>query len=71
MSDCKKCEGPLLSMFDKMSGQCLFCDLKDMKTAKYKPMFEMHADGVKEVTEECPFCDEPCEQPHCPYTEEE
>lgn len=35
-----------------------------------KTKLEVHADGVKEVTEECPFCDEPCEQPHCPYTEE-
>lgn len=33
--------------------------------------YEIHADGVKEVEEECPFCDEPCEQPHCPYTEKE
>lgn len=36
-----------------------------------KTIFEMHADGVKEVIEECPFCEEPCEEPHCPYTEEE
>lgn len=33
--------------------------------------FEMHADGVKEVPEECPFCDVPCQMPDCPYTEEE
>ena len=31
--------------------------------------FEIHADGVKEI-EECPFCeDDPCNEPHCPYTE--
>ena len=34
--------------------------------------YEMHADGVKEVREECPFCKPSfCEMPHCPYTEEE
>lgn len=36
---------------------------------KMKITLEFHADGVKEV--ECPFCEVPCEEPHCPYTEEE
>jgi hypothetical protein len=35
--------------------------------------FEMHADGVKEVPDECPFCppDDKCNKPWCPYTKEE
>ena len=34
--------------------------------------YEIHADGVKEVREECPFCKpDHCDEPHCPYTEEE
>lgn len=36
-----------------------------------KTKLEFHADGVKEVPDECPFCVEPCNEPHCPYTEEE
>lgn len=33
-------------------------------------LYEIHADGIKEV---CPFCAPGpfCEEPHCPYTEEE
>lgn len=36
-----------------------------------KIKIEVHADGVKEVPDECPFCDIPCKEPHCPYTKEE
>ena len=32
---------------------------------------EIHPDGVKEVSDECPFCEKPCNEPHCPYTEKE
>lgn len=43
----------------------------------YKAMFgktklEVHADGVKEVREQCPFCKPSwCDTPHCPYTPKE
>lgn len=54
--------------------------------SRIKEYLEIHADGVKSVfinengeigegglniiEDNCPFCDEPCEEPHCPYTEE-
>lgn len=41
---------------------------------KEKPKkYEMHADGVKEVDDDCPFCaPEPnCDEPFCPYTKDE
>lgn len=54
--------------------------------SKSKRYLELHADGVKELEGyhdseifcsgqqivECPFCKPDfCEEPHCPYTEEE
>lgn len=49
--------------------------LKEIYTSQIqiykKTKIEVHPDGVKEVPDECPFCDKPCEEPHCPYTEEE
>ena len=45
---------------------------KMLESIKEKLHIEIHADGVKEIpASECPFCDEPCKQPHCPYTEKE
>lgn len=32
-----------------------------------KTIFEVHADGVKEV-EECPFCPEPCNNDWCDWS---
>jgi hypothetical protein len=42
-------------------------ELEDIR----KVRIEVHADGVKEIPEECPFCEVPCNEPHCAYTEEE
>lgn len=35
---------------------------------KRKNDVEVYPDGAKEV-ELCPFCETPCGQDHCPYTE--
>lgn len=58
-----KCCNPIgaQSIFINDKGEC--CHIGGLN------MIEIHADGIKEV--ECPFCDEPCEESHCPYTEEE
>jgi hypothetical protein len=63
----------LTSRIDK-DGNYVFENVNEVlkwaiETSK-KTKLEVHADGVKEVTEECPFCeDDPCNEPHCPYTE--
>ena len=46
-------------------------NMNNYQTMFGKTKIEVHPDGVKEVPDECPFCDIPCDEPHCPYTKEE
>ena len=71
MSKCKEQE-----VLDKILESCQDEIERAVKKSFYdyiiygESIYEMHADGLKEV---CKFCppDEQCGRPWCPYTEEE
>lgn len=53
----------------KNFGDILIKSVREVVEMERKIRYEMHADGVREIEEECPFCEEPCNTDWCPYTE--